>query len=153
MKEESKKAKHLRWVLIALNTMLVFCLSMPFGANVIKDSEHTLNFTQTGLDLVFSVRLTGTLGAKVLLFSLFFIIPTAGFFTACFDTKRNIKSVVAVIGAFIGVTAITFLLGSRIQIGALLSLLLYLCTAVVGVMSLLVSYSEGREAMNALTKK
>lgn len=144
MNEESKMSKKLRRILIFLFTMLTLCLSLPFGAVTITQDGHTLDFESTGLDLIFSVKLTGDLGASVLLFTLFLIIPLAGFIAACFDTKRNIKNVIAVVGSAIGITAITFLIGSRIRIGGLLSMLLYLCSFVVGVLSLLVNYSEKR---------
>lgn len=144
MNEESKMSKKLRRILIFLFTMITLCLSLPFGAVTITQDRHTLDFESTGLDLIFSVKLTGDLGASVLLFTLFLIIPLAGFIAACFDTKRNIKNVIAVVGSAIGITAITFLIGSRIRIGGLLSILLYLCSFVVGVLSLLVNYSEKR---------
>lgn len=153
MTEESKISRRLRRTLIFLFTMLTLCLSMPFGAVTIMKDGNSLDFESTGIDLIFSVKLTGDLGASVLLFTLFLIIPVVGFFAACFDIKGNVKNIIAILGSAIGITALTFLIGARIRIGGLLSMLLYLCTFVVGVMSLLVKYSERRAAEEKQLKK
>lgn len=145
MKEESKIAKRLRWIQIFLFTMLTLCLSMPFGSTTVTHEGHSAQFAATGFDLIFSVQLTGELGAQVLVFSIFLIIPVACFFAACFDTKRNIKNIMSLIGSVVGISMITFYIGPRMRIGALLSMLLYLCTFVVSMLSLLVKYSESRE--------
>lgn len=145
MKEESKIAKRLRLILIFLFTMITLCLSMPFGSTTVTYEGHTAQFAATGFDLIFSVQLTGELGAQVLIFAIFLIIPVTCFLAACFDTKRNVKNILSLVGSIIGITMITFYIGPRMCIGAFLSMLLYLCTFVVAMLSILVKYSENKE--------
>ncbi len=71
--------------------------------------------------------------------ALFIVIPFVAMMFCLLDKKSNIKNLVSFICSLVGIGLITFGLGAYISLGSMLALLLYLVTAFITVLSLMVS--------------
>lgn len=137
---ETKKQKKLRIAIWIFYLIEVFLSSTPFMVGKVDGKTQSLTVLEIVVQPGF--QYTADQGKLALFYSLFLIIPLIGFFFCVFDRKTNIKNGVSFICSVLGVSVITFGIGGAMASGALISLFIYLITALLSMYSIISFYSE-----------
>lgn len=137
---ETKKQKKLRIAIWIFYLIEVFLSSTPFMVGKVDGKTQSLTVLEIVVQPGF--QYTADQVKLALFYSLFLIIPLIGFFFCVFDRKTNIKNGASFICSVLGVSVITFGIGGAMASGALISLFIYLITALLSMYSIISFYSE-----------
>lgn len=123
-KAEPQKAKYLRITMAVLYFIEVVLTTFPFMRGVSEDGTIE---QLTAFEIVIQPGgYDGAAGVKLaLIFAVLLLFPIVSFFFCVLD-KSIVKNIVSVACCFVCACIITFGIGMMIDIGALVSLLLYI---------------------------
>lgn len=139
MPEENKTAKKLRIAVIVMYVIQVFLLTesyFQYYPQGYKDPVHIscFYFIYKMIDSgQFDYAIYGAIMA---------IIPIAGFFVFCFDRKRNIKNIYAILTSVVGVFMIAVFINLFIDFASMISLVLYIPIVFISVMGMFAGNSR-----------
>ena len=138
-KNETKRCRNIRRVLIALFVVCGYLLSTTFVyAYVTVEGEEKL-ISETAMNLAFGSVSGSTPAYKnTVVGVMYFLIPLIGFLFMFFDHRSNVKNLVGIICGIVGCLSIALPIGFNpdlgLGIGALVSTILYMfITALSGI--------------------
>ncbi|MDP4120696.1 MAG: hypothetical protein Q8876_06565 [Bacillota bacterium] len=151
-KPKKSAAKRLRIAQIWLFTIILFLTSMPYGVWYEKEKHKTLY--ATALNLIFGqdMRMDAP-GNSGYVFSVFIIAPLIALIAAIFDKNHNIKNILGFVCSAIGIIWITYYIRSAIQIGALLTMFLYLVTCFLSALGFFATIQENMLKSDKIKEK
>ena len=151
---ENKTRKRLRITLCVLYLFqLVFC-AWPYYA-YIQDGKYVSDTVYEMLSALGTGNVTGISDAEysavtqlLPLNFIFVAVPLIGFFFCAFDKERNLKNVVSLILALVGVVSIlTIVPINLMSLGSVLALLDYLLISFLSTISIFARYTVSKEEL------